>query len=85
MRLDERTPAKQALYEAIKPSKKKPGRPKQSWIQTLRRDLDSHLNTTKESDHTFFKVLHAAAEDRSGWRKKVKALVEEDLREECIN
>jgi len=85
MRLDENTPAKQALYEAIKPTKRKPGRPKQSWIQTIRRDLDSQLNTTKESDQTFIEVLHAAAVDRPGWRNTVKAVVDQEARERRLN
>ena len=85
MRLDENAPAKQALYEVIKPTKRKPGRPKQSWIQTIRRDLDSQLNTTKESDESFFKVLHAAAVDRTEWRKTVKASVEEELQGRRLN
>jgi hypothetical protein len=85
MRLDENTPAKQALYEAIKPTKRKPGRPKQSWIQTIRRDLDSQLNTTKENDQTFIEVLHEAAVDRPGWRNTVKAVVDQEVRESRLN
>ena len=47
MRLNPDTPARQSFKEALRPVKRKPGRPPMTWITTIQQDLskrDIHIN-----------------------------------------
>ena len=49
MRLNPETPARQYFKEALRPVKRKPGRPPMTWITTIQQDLSK--NTPKSSRH----------------------------------
>ena len=63
LRLDERTPARQALDEFIRKTKRPRGKPKLTWLKTVEKDL----NTTFDLDY-----LTTLASDRVAWRDLVR-------------
>ena len=65
MRLDPRTPARVALDKFVEPHTKKVGRPKITWLATIRRDLKSH--NLPEDDRAFVEKLSEMASDRMEW------------------
>ena len=66
-RLPENCPAKQALYEALKPSRKPRGRPQITWIETVSKQLK-----TLGIDNIFDAIEYAR--DRKLWQKLVNTI-----------
>ena len=64
-RLQSDTPARQSLQEAMKPHKRKMGRPKMTWIKQLKQDLGSVGIIADEDFENVFKL----ASDRDIWRE----------------
>ena len=62
-RLQEETPARQSLIEALRPSKRKIGRPRQSWISQAKEDLEN-IGITPDENVDVFKI----ASDRDRWK-----------------
>ena len=65
-RLPADTPARQSITEALRPSKKKPGRPKLTWIQQTKQDLEK---IGISADNNFSNVIEIAG-DRDIWKAK---------------
>ena len=73
LRLQETTPARRALAEAIQIKKRPPGRPKDTWIKMIRNYLkDSNLQINFKNDETMINDLIVYCSDRKGWRHFVK-------------
>ena len=67
-RMDESTPAKQALIETIKQNTiRKQGKPKLTWLQTVINDL-KELGIIPNID---FKNIFELANDRDRWRSTI--------------
>ena len=65
-RLDEETPAKIALRYALQDYQKKPGRPKQTWLKVVEKQL-REINIVIPLEEAL-----EQAQDRKEWDKKVK-------------
>ena len=74
MRLNEETPARKALNKFIEPVKNKVGRPKQTWLATVKDDL-KNLNLPKDNMH-FVSRLDELASDRKEWKRVVHRVCE---------
>ena len=74
MRLSEETPARKALNKFIEPTKNKVGRPKQTWLATVKDDLKI-LNLPKDNMH-FISRLDELTSDRKEWRRVVHRVCE---------
>ncbi len=66
LRLDEKTPARVALDKFVEPHTNKVGRPKTTWLATVRRDL-SNLELPPENRALIDKLCELAS-DRKRWR-----------------
>ena len=64
MRLDENTPARKALRVALMQSKRPRGRPKLTWIEMMRKQLQTINLTWEEASHL--------AKDRGKWKDILK-------------
>ena len=70
MRLNPETPARQCFKEALRPVKRKPGRPPMTWITTIQQDLskrDIHINLR---DISAIEKLESMCHDRVGWKAR---------------
>ena len=70
MRLNPETPAGQSFKEALRPVKRKPGRPPITWITTIQQDLskrDIHINLR---DISAIEKLESMCHDRVGWKAR---------------
>ena len=77
MRLEENTPVRIALKEAMTPVTGKRGRPNHTWIKTICDDLkngDIMINN-KNSDEAI-KTLICITEDRNKWKDLTKKLMQ---------
>ena len=77
LRLNPDAPARQSLQEALKPAKRKQGRPKLTWIQQIRNDL-KECGMIPDSD---FQNVFQRASNRKEWRK---AIVQYVLRRDTV-
>ena len=70
LRLDPRTPARIALNKFTEPHKNKVGRPKNNWLSTIRRDLetDPKSKTLPKENSKLIEYLSEIASDRERWR-----------------
>ena len=69
MRLDERTPAKIALHKFAEPQLSKVGRPKNTWLATIKRDFKELI--LPNNNQEFITKLCEVASDRKEWKKVV--------------
>ena len=72
IRLNPETPARQSFKEALRPVKRKPGRPPMTWITTIQQDLtnrDIHINLR---DISAIEKLESMCDDR--WDGKQDAV-----------
>jgi exonuclease III len=70
MRLDPEVPARKALIEALKPSKRKRGRPKTTWISKMQQDIKNlGLDITLNSES--IQQLIDICGDRGVWRDRL--------------
>ena len=77
MRLNENTPARRALYEALTPSQQPVGRTTTRWIDTIKADLERNsikiiLKNKQETLNTLILITN----DRKQWKYTVKALMQ---------
>ena len=78
MRLDKKTPVRLALYESLRPVQRKRGRPCQTWIKIIEKDLalvDIKLNLNNKTPDETIATLEELAEDRRRWRRLVKDIM----------
>ena len=71
IRLNPETPARQSFKEALRPVKRKPGRPRMTWITTIQQDLskrDVHINLRDIS--AMLEKLESMCHDRMGWKAR---------------
>ena len=76
-RLPENSPARQSLREAVRPHTKKCGRPKLTWSQQIRKDLND-IGLTADTD--FINIIR----DASGpyvWRNRIVDLHQAEIRQ----
>ena len=81
MRLHPETPARKALKEYLRKVKRPQGRPKTTWMQTVRQDLTSigiKLDLSKEEQT--LKGLSDLTHDRKNWGGIVRRAVQYQLR-----
>ena len=72
MRLDETTPVRKALYESVRDTKRKIGKPNLTWIKLTEKDLSSiniHLNITKSTAEEIEAKLKEITWNRNEWNK----------------
>ena len=74
-RLDDNTPARQALKEALRPVNKPQGRPKTTWLKLVRNNLIDagiqhyySIDLVNLNDTHFHQEIHELAHDRDSWR-----------------
>ena len=77
MRLHPETPARKALEEYLRKVKRPQGRPKTTWMQTIRQDLNSigiklDLSKATKTLNRLLELTH----DRKTWRSIVKRVVQ---------
>ena len=65
MRLNEHTPARIALNKFAEPHKNKVGRPKTTWLATIKRDLKEH--EMPKDNQEFIMRLWEMTSDRAQW------------------
>ena len=82
MRLDSKTPAKIALYKLADPQKNKIGRPKQTWLATIKADLKDQIESKNKDNMHFISELEGLASDRRVWNEVVKSVCETSARTE---
>ena len=75
MRLSEETPVRIAIYENFKNDKYKVGRPKQTWLQTVKEDMSKINIVLNLRDPQSIKLLIDLTKDRENWRKTVKTVL----------
>ena len=70
LRLDPRTPARIALNKFTESHKNKVGRPKNNWLSTIRRDLETYPKSKKlpKENSKLIEYLSEIASDRERWR-----------------
>ena len=67
LRLDKTTPARRALEEALRPTRRPPGRPKTTWLEVTKADLRGiGIEGGVGADQAL-----RAAQYRDGWRKLI--------------
>ena len=73
LRLDPRTPAKIALNKFTESHNNKVGRPKNNWLSTIRRDLETDPKSKKlpKEDTKLIEYLSEIASDRGRWRELI--------------
>ena len=72
VRLPSETPAKQALLEGLKLSKRKRGRPPLTWIKLIKQDLSPVINLNTNLDpYGTLATLHELCGDRKNWHSLV--------------
>ena len=78
MRLPKETPAQIALTEALKPSQKYRGRPRATWLEVIKKDLNE-LNIVSfdisANNEKFIKCLYEFTENRMTWNKTVRSAI----------
>ena len=70
MRLDPEVPARKALTEALKPSKRKRGRPMTTWISKMEQDI-SNLELDITQNNESIQQLNDICGDRDAWRDRL--------------
>ena len=71
--MDKETPARRALDEYLKEGKHPVGRPKETWIRSVRRILQSSgLNVDFSSDFTMISDLEQLCAEREEWRSMIR-------------
>ena len=75
MRLHPETPIRAALREAFTPCKNKPGRPKNTWLHTIKADLQRININLRLQDPDSENTLIELTRDRANWKNTVKAML----------
>ena len=75
MRLPYDTPIRKAINECFTPCKNKVGRPKQTWLHTIKDDLIRINIKLKLQDPTAVDTLTDLTKDRVTWKKTMKVLL----------
>ena len=70
LRLDKRTPARLALSKFLEPHTAKVGRPKNTWMNTLRRDITTI--TPPKNNNEMMTMLENMATNRNEWKAWVE-------------
>ena len=73
MRLEDDTPAKQALQEFLRPVNKPKGHPTTTWLKKISSDLSEtniRLNLQNVTLQQIFQNLKTKSSDRNRWKKK---------------
>ena len=76
MRLEKDTPARIALYEHLVPTQNKRGRPKTTWMKTIKKDLDPITSIDLNNNNETINILENLTEDREQWKIIVKLLMQ---------
>ena len=67
MRLNHEVPARKGLTEVLKPSKRKRGRPRTTWISKMQQDI-SNLGLDITLNNESIQQLSGICGDRDAWR-----------------
>ena len=81
MRLEDDTPAKQALQEFLRPVKKPRGRPTTTWLKKISSDLSEtniQLNPQNVTPQQIFENLKTKTSDRNQWRKQIRVVMDDN-------
>ena len=81
MRLEDDTPAKQALQEFLRPVKKPRGRPTTTWLKKISSDLSEtniQLNPQNATPQQIFENLKTKTSDRNQWRKQIRVVMDDN-------
>ena len=68
MRFNQEKPARQSFKEALRPAKRKPGRPPTTWITTIQKDPTERGIYINLRGINAIKVLESMCHDRAGWK-----------------
>ena len=77
MRLYPNTPARLALQEFVRPTKKPKGKPKQTWLDNIKQDLlTANIDIDyKKQPHESIEKLANLTQHRDSWRAIVKRVM----------
>ena len=78
MRLDEGTPVRKSLLESMTDVKRKVGRPQQTWMKVIEKDLASvgiDIDVYGKTPERTVQKLVDLTEDRKKWRKIVRDIM----------
>lgn len=79
MRLDEQTPVRLSLTEALSNVHRKVGRPTLTWLKLIQKDLDlvnTNLNIDKTTPTEVINRLIKLTENRAKWRRMIRDIME---------
>ena len=77
MRLNDNTPVRIALKEALTPAGKKRGRPKLTWLKTIVEDLKlGGIVLNLKRPESVLEILTNITEDRKKWVDTIKGLMQ---------
>ena len=76
-RLPDNTPAKLALQEALKPTKKNIGRPPLTWMSQIKKELQELkiISTEQSKSNHFMTDIFEIAKDRNVWKNCVRSAI----------
>ena len=80
-RLDPLTPARRSLKEALEPTKRKQGRPPQTWIKQFVSDIKQTKiieTNTEDTAISIFERLEQTAHDRKLFREKINRCIPQE-------
>ena len=78
MRLDEQTPVRLSLTEALSDVHRKVGRPTLTWLKLIQKDLDlvnTNLNIDKTTPTEVINRLIKLTENRANWRGMIRDIM----------
>ncbi len=78
MRLDEQTPVRLSLTEALSDVHRKVGRPTLTWLKLIQKDLDlvnTNLNIDKTTPTEVINRLIKLTENRANWRRMIRDIM----------
>jgi len=78
MRLPKEVPARKALQEALRPSKRPRGKPQSTWLSTIKKDLEEGKIMSKaemKNPEVFLRKLEEITEDRSQWGEASRSAI----------
>ena len=76
-----RTPVRKALDEALRPVKKKRGKPPTTWLKVMEKDLHPIVNLalTHNTPDQILTTLTHLTQDRKNWSHRIKDIMESNL------
>ena len=81
MRMDKQIPVRKALEEALRPAKKRRGKPPTTWMKAIEKDLNQiiQLNINTHTPEQIIQTPESVTKDRKQWAHHIKDIMESNL------